>query len=209
MNDFIDLYQRVLVIGCGLSLVALSVVVLLHLCGSSMRAVIRALTGRELMVFAVLASICTWAAQKRLVTFPRTDPTQSYLMDRGSYVDDETSTVHIDFTRIIAPDSAVLYVDRMQRTEGAEWENYLTTTLGEIRPPIDLEVPNATNYQWAVYTDWTPGPTVQTNGVWHAMWGKDRKTGRHAIPVRTAVRVDGKTIATPKSVKDAEKRAGK
>lgn len=202
MNDFIDLYQRVLVIGCGLSLVALSVVVLLHLCGSSLRAVIRALTGRELMLFAVLASICTWAAQKRLVTFPRTDPTQTYLTDRGSWVDGDL--VHIDFTRIIVPDSATMFVDRRNLSDTSDkWENHLAAPFGEIRLPLEFEHPTATNYAWIVYTDWTPGPAVQTNGVWHANWARDRRTGAYIIPLRTAVRVDGATIAMPKSKEDA------
>ena len=202
MNDFIDLYQRVLVIGCGLSLVALSVVVLLHLCGSSLRAVIRALTGRELMLFAVLASICTWAAQKSRVTFPRTDPDQTYLTDRGSWVDGDL--VHIDFSRIIVPDSATMFVDRIDRSDpSAGWVNVHASPFGSVELPLEFVYPSATNYEWAVYTDWTPGPTVQTNGVWHAMWGRDRVRGAYIIPLRTAVRVDGETIATPKSKEEA------
>ena len=199
----IALYQSGVMYACVSVLAVIAAVSTWWLVRLALRVSVDALRPAEVAVFAVLAGVCCWAAQKRLVSFPRTDPEQAYLVDRGSYVDDETSTVHIDFERIIAPDAAVLYVDRRQRREGAEWENYLTTTLGEFRPPIDIEVPNATNYNWIVYTDWTPGPSVVTNGVWHAMWGRDRRSGRHAIPIRTAVRVDGRTIATPKSKEDA------
>ena len=197
-------YQTVVMYACVAVLAVIAAVSTGWLVRRALRVAAHALGPYEVAVFAVLAGVCCWAAQKRLVSFPRTDPEQAYLVDRGSYVDDETSTVHIDFERIIAPDAAVLYVDRRQRREGAEWENYLTTTLGEFRPPVDIEVPNATNYNWIVYTDWTPGPSVVTNGVWHAMWGRDRRFGRHAIPIRTAVRVDGRTIATPKSKEDAK-----
>ena len=200
----IALYQSGVMYACFAVLAVIAAVATWWIVGRALRVSVAALRPAEVAVFAVLAGVCCWAAQKRLVSFPRTDPEQAYLVDRGSYVDDETSTVHIDFERIIAPDAAVLYVDRRQRREGAEWENYLTTTLGEFRPPVDIEVPNATNYNWIVYTDWTPGPSVVTNGVWHAMWGRDRRSGRHAIPIRTAVRVDGRTIATPKSREDAK-----
>lgn len=197
-------YQTVVMYACVAVLAVIAAVAMWWIVGRALRVSVAALRPAEVAVFAVLAGVCCWAAQKRLVSFPRTDPEQAYLVDRGSYVDDETSTVHIDFERIIAPDAAVLYVDRRQRREGAGWENYLTTTLGEFRPPVDIEVPNATNYNWLVYTDWTPGPSVVTNGVWHAMWGRDQRSGRHAIPIRTAVRVDGGTIATPKSKEDAK-----
>lgn len=200
----IALYQSGVMYACVAVLAVIAAVAMWWIVGRALRVSVAALRPAEVAVFAVLAGVCCWAAQKRLVSFPRTDPGQAYLVDRGSYVDDETSTVHIDFERIIAPDDAVLYVDRRQRREGAEWENYLTTTLGEFRPPVDIEVPNATNYNWLVYTDWTPGPSVVTNGVWHAMWGRDQRSGRHAIPIRTAVRVDGRTIATPKSKEDAK-----
>lgn len=199
----IALYQSGVMYACFAVLAVIAAVAMWWIVVRALRVSVAALRPAEVAVFAVLAGVCCWAAQKRLVSFPRTDPEQAYLVDRGSYVDDETSTVHIDFERIIAPDAAVLYVDRRQRREGAEWDNYLTTTLGEFRPPVDIEVPNATNYNWIVYTDWTPGPSVVTNGVWHAMWGRDRRSGRHAIPIRTAVRVDGRTIATPKSKEDA------
>lgn len=197
-------YQTVVMYACVAALAVVAAVATWWIVGRALRVSVAALRPAEVAVFAVLAGVCCWAAQKRLVSFPRTDPEQAYLVDRGSYVDDETSTVHIDFERIIAPDAAVLYVDRRQRTDGSEWENYLTTTLGEFRPPIDIEVQNATNYNWIVYTDWTPGPSVVTNEVWHAMWGRDQRSGRHAIPIRTAVRVDGRTIATPKSREDAK-----
>ena len=152
---------------------------------------------------AVAAAVCCWAAQKRLVTYPRTDPTQTYLTDRGSWVDGDL--VHVDFSRIIVPDSATMYIDRMEiGAEDARWVPHLIAAFGDIVLPLEFTHENATNYQWIVYTDWTPGPSVQTNGVWHAMWGRDRVRGAYVIPLRTAVRVDGDTIATPKSREDAK-----
>ena len=204
MRDIIDIYQHALVIGCAFALAVLALVAIFHVFGRSLHAVRKALSGRELIVFGVLAGVCCWAAQKRLVTFPRTDPTQTYLTDRGSYVDSETGVVHIDFDRIIVPDSAMMFIDRRRREDGAEWENMVSETFADVQLPYETSFPDAADWEYVVYTDWTPGPSVQTNGVWHAMWGRDRKSGRHAIPVRTAVRVDGRTIATPKSREDAK-----
>ena len=181
----------------------LALVAIFHVFGRSLHAVRKALTGRELIVFGVLAGVCCWAAQKRLVTFPRTDPTQTYLTDRGSWVDGDL--VHVDFSRIIVPDSATMYIDRLEiGAEDARWVPHLIAAFGDIVLPLEFTYENATNYQWIVYTDWTPGPSVQTNGVWHAMWGRDRVRGAYVIPLRTAVRVDGDTLATPKSREDAK-----
>lgn len=205
MRDVVTIYQHALIYACAFILASILSVALLHVLGGSLMAVRRRITGFRLALFAVLAGVACWAAQKRLVSFPRTDPTQSYLVDRGSYVDSETDLVHIDFSRLIVPDTATMYVDRLDRSDAsAQWVIFRTVPFGEVELPLEFTFDNATNYQWIVYTDWTPGPSVQTNGVWHAMWGRDRQRGAYVIPLRTAVRVDGETIATPKSREDAK-----
>ena len=194
--------KTIIMYACVAALLVMAAVVLGCVCRRALSVLRRVLNPVELCAFVLVAGACTWAAQKHLVRFPRTDPAQSYLTDAGSWVDSETDVVHIDFNRIIVPDSAMLYVDRVERTDGAEYVTHLMTTIGEAHPPIEFVHPNATNFEWIVYTDWTPGPAVQTNGVWHANWGRDTRR-RFIIPVRTAVRVDGEVIATPKSKEDA------
>lgn len=203
MNGVIYIYQHALVIVCAFALAVLALVAIFHIFGRSLHAVREALTGREIIVFGVLAGVCCWAAQKRLVSFPRTDPTQAYLVDRGSYVDSETGVVHIDFDRIIVPDTAIMFIDRRRREERAEWENMVAEQFRDVPLPYETSFEDASDWEYIVYTDWTPGPSVQTNGVWHAMWGRDRVRGAYIIPLRTAVRVDGETIATPKSKENA------
>lgn len=200
----IGAYQTGVMYACVAALAVVAAVALWWLVGRALRVARAALRPAEVAVFAVLAGVCCWAAQKRLVSFPRTDPAQAYLIDRGSYVDSETGVVHIDFDRIIVPDSAMMFIDRRRREDGAEWENMVSETFADVPLPYETSFPDAADWEYVVYTDWAPGPSVQTNGVWHAMWGRDRKSGRHAIPVRTAVRVDGRTIATPKSREDAK-----
>lgn len=200
----IGAYQTGVMYACISVLAVIATVATWWLVRRALRIARASLRPAEVAVFAVLAGVCCWAAQKRLVSFPRTDPAQAYLVDRGSYVDSETGVVHIDFDRIIVPDSAMMFIDRRRREDGAEWVNMVSETFADVPLPYETSFEDAADWEYVVYTDWTPGPSVQTNGVWHAMWGRDRKSGRHAIPVRTAVRVDGRTIATPKSREDAK-----
>ena len=207
MDDVLHMFQTgVMYVGIAI-LTCLVCYKIAWCCRRAFAAVARSLRPAELAVFAVLACFLTWAAQKHLVSYPSTDPTTAYLTDAGSWVDSDTDIVHIDFRRIIVPDSAMLYVDRLFLTEGNEsWENVFAATFGETPLPLEITCQNATNYRWIVYTDWTPGPAVQTNGVWHANWGLDRRSRRYLIPLRTAVRIDGETIATPKSKEDAREQ---
>ena len=207
MNDVLHMFQAgVMYVGIAM-LTCLICYAISWYCRRAFAAVARALRPDELAVFAVLACFLTWAAQKHLVSYPRTDPTTAYLTDAGSWVDSDTDIVHIDFRRIIVPDSAMLYVDRLGLSEDDQsWENVFAATFGETPLPLEITCQNATNYRWIVYTDWTPGPAVQTNGVWHANWGLDRRARKFLIPLRTAVRIDGETIATPKSKEDAREQ---
>lgn len=195
MKEILHIVQGWITLACLLSL---AVVVLMSVSPKIVRNLRRLLTHRGVAVLAV--GLALFGGAKHVsVLFPRTDPTTAYLIDNGSYVDSDTDIVHIDFRRIIVPDSARVYVDRIQDgDESGIWTTEYESTFADLVLPLEIQIANATNYRWMVYTDWTPGPAVQTNGVWHANWALDRKTRRYIIPLRTAVRVDGETIATPK-----------
>jgi len=138
------------------------------------------------------------------ITFPFTDPEVRYIIDTGSYVTNDY--VHVSFMRMIAPAGAPLMIDRRQvgQTNDVDWVNHLTTTFAQFANPSDIQFQAATNWDWIVYTTWTPGPTVQTNDVWHAYWGRDRNNRGFLIPIRTCVRDGSEIIATPKSRWDSE-----
>lgn len=176
-------------------------------CGAVMKRTLDRIKSFRLRLLATaFAAFMIWFAGGKhagSVSYPRTDPLQSYLTDNGSFVTNDF--VHVAYSRIIVPDSAPLVIERrrLDQTNDVDWVVHLETTIGAFPSPQDVYFAAATNWNWVVYTTWTPGPSVQTNGVWHAMWGKDRKTGLHIIPVRTAIRVDGETIATPKSKENA------
>ncbi len=143
------------------------------------------------------------------ITYPKTDNEIAYLTDAGSYVTNDA--VHVAFTRLpMVPSSASFYLDYCaldgtnEQGVATNWVNALAATFADLSVPFDFAFAAATNYNWMAYTDWTPGPAVQTNGVWHAYWGVDKKEGHYFIPVRTCVRDGGEVIATPKSKWDYE-----
>ena len=181
-----------------------AVIELCMLLGRSWRALRRKLSHAHLSAFLALACACTLLARKGRVTYPRTDADIAYLTDRGSYVTNDF--VHIDFARIIVPNYAHVFVDYRQvdMTNDTDWVTLVDSTFAEFSVPTNIPFANATNYDFMVYTTWTPGPAVQTNGVWHAVWGLDKRGKFYLIPVRTAVRVDGEVIATPKSKAEAK-----
>lgn len=161
----------------------------------------------HLIVFlAFAAAMILYAGTKHgTVSFPTVGNDARYIFDRGSYVTNDY--VHIDFWTVAVPASANLFIHRrpLDETNDFAWVEHLSTTIGQFNPPQDIFYPDATNYDWIVYSDWTPGPAVQTNGVWHTYWGVDRQMKVHIIPLRTAIRVGDTVIATPKSKADSER----
>ena len=152
---------------------------------------------------------CLFGGAKGKISYPKTDKDVAYLVDAGSYVTNDA--VHVAFTRVpTVPDTATFYLDYCAidatNAQGVatNWVNAKTATFADLTVPFDFAFAAATNYNWMAYTDWTPGPAVQTNGVWHAYWGVDKKQGRYFIPVRTCVRDGSEVIATPKSKWDYE-----
>ena len=162
--------------------------------------------GRYVFLAAVAGATLYGGAKHKTggISYPFTDPEIKYLIDAGSYVTNDA--VHVAFTRLIAPATAPLLIDRRQvdQTNETDWVSFTNTTFAAFANPCDIQCPAATNWDWIVYTTWTPGPTVQTNGVWHAHWGLDKKERAYIIPVRTCVRDGSTIIATPKSRWDAE-----
>lgn len=162
--------------------------------------------GAHLVALALLGGICAlYAGRKGRITYPYTDYEMRYLTDSGSYVTNDA--IHVSFTRIIAPATADFFISfrQVDSTNDFDWVVYTNTTFAAFTVPCDIEYPAATNYDWICYTTWTPGPTVQTNGVWHSYWGRDKKLHTHIIPIRSAIRLDDEIIATPKSKREAER----
>lgn len=161
---------------------------------------------KPITVFACLLTLYAGAKHLATITFPTLGDSINYFQDSGSYVTNDY--VHVEFTTVVIPQTANLFVYRRQidSTNDIDWVEHLATTIGEFDQPQDIQFAAATNFDWIVFSTWTPGPAVETNGVWHAYWGLDQQRHESLIPVRTMIRVDDEVIATPKSKADSEER---
>ena len=156
------------------------------------------------LVLAAVAVIYGGSKLTRNVNFPRTDIEQGYIADAGSYVTNDM--VHVAFTTFLVPQDAPIFLDYWP--DGSTNEEDIVTafaaTLAEFPQPLDFYFENAISNRWYCYTTWTPGPAIQTNGVWQTIWMMDRREGRDLIPIRTRIELDGERIAPPSAVQDEE-----
>lgn len=203
----------VLIGGYGVACMWLGLVAMLVVAGLAIwlnmgrlsRAVKGKVRGTHLAALAILgAALALYGGRKGRITYPYTDYELRYLTDNGSYVTNDA--IHVAFTRIVVPASAEFFISfrQVDSTNDMDWVVFTNTTFAAFAVPCDIEYPAATNFDWVCYTTWTPGPTVKTNGVWNSYWGIDKKLHTHFIPIRSSVRVDGETIATPKSKREAQ-----
>lgn len=103
---------------------------------------------------------------------------------------------------VYVPESAAVYIDYRPNAEtNAEWSLLAQTTVAAWSWTGTVQ--NATNYDYNVWAYYIPPEPVHTNGVWtyKTHFGRD---GRHAIPLRARVEVNGKAMATPKEKRKDE-----
>lgn len=145
------------------------------------------------IVFCIFAALAVlWAGGKAKVVFPRVDPEVWYLMDGGSAVTNDV--VSVRFVRNpILPVSANIFMDGMDvaYTNDEDWATHSFPAYSNridalASDGFDFPYPNATNYNWSVYTDWTPSPIIHTNGVAFIMWQQGNATNRLTM-YRTSV----------------------
>jgi len=159
---------------------------------------------KAVFLAAGLAGLLYGGSKRASVTYPKTEAGRAYLIDRGSYVTNDY--VRIDFERRIVPDDAALVIERREvaSTNDLEWAEYLRATFAAFSVPTNLPCANATNWNWIVYADWTPPPSVHTNGILEVKWGTSRKDAAHraaglavGIPAQSTAWVCGEMAGTP------------
>ena len=112
---------------------------------------------RATLAMLALAVACTMFGRKGTVTV--SDP---YIMNAGSYLTNDVAHVAL--------------------LEGcADWVR-LTPHLTFADHPYDYALVNATNYDVMVAANFTPAPTVHTNGVWQMKGFTIPGTGKSAFP---------------------------
>lgn len=105
----------------------------------------------------------------RPVQFPFTDPESRYLYDLGSVVSNDF--VHVNFSpSAVLPQTAPILLEYSDGTNLTAWTTYTNATLATFPRPLDFYFPGAISNVWMCYTTWTPGPSVQTNGIAQIFW---------------------------------------
>lgn len=211
VNAFVAGFQASMLWLCLVGLLSLAGIGLYYAAGDAL-ARFRKLFGKSkvqgLLAAAAIVSCVMYGGSKgvytRSVSFPRTDIEQAYLTDTGSYVTNDL--VHVSFSTFLVPQDAWIVLDYWPdgSTNETDIVTAYTATLAEFPQPLDFPFENAISNRWYCYTTWTPGPAVQTNGVWQTIWMTDRIDNRFLIPIRTRIEVDGESVAPPTPATEQE-----
>lgn len=147
-----------------------------------------------LMIFATHSSSKEKNKEER-VQFYHASTDTVYLINNGSIV--TSNKVHIAFETRLLPGSAMIFLDYIPKGVEQTAENYSTfkaMTADEWPREIDFDFENALDYKWVMYTTYTPGPVVHTNGVAVAEFFRSQKYNNVAVPKRSTIWEDGKML---------------
>lgn len=145
---------------------------------------------------SVFASFPTASEKKyERIHFYHASTDTVYLINNGSYV--SNNTVHVDFVTRLLPDSAFIYLDYAPK--GSEnnpnaYTTYLARHSSQFPRIMDIEFENAISNSWVIYTTYTPGPVVHTNGVAVAEFFRSQKYNNVAVPKRSTIWENGKML---------------
>ena len=161
---------------CAVALILIASVAILAGMGKAAMRAKRRLRG-AVGIFSALALACMLFARKGTVTV--SDP---YIVNDGSYLTNDVAHVAIaKRTPLLPNDTEILvYARQVDATNATDWVR-LSPHLTFADHPYDYSLPNATNYDVMVAADFTPAPTVHTNGVWQIKGFTIPGTGKSAF----------------------------
>ena len=184
---------KALLAGFQASVLYMCVVAIMSLCGvmivvnvrRQMKVVRRKLKGSAAVAMAVLAVACTVLARKGSVTVA--DP---YVQDAGSFLTNDVAHVSIRKRIQTLPDDTeiLVYARQVDLTNATDWvrlEPRLTLAQHLLVEGVyswAYALPNATNHDVVVAANFTPAPTVHTNGVWQIKGFVIPGTSKAAFP---------------------------
>ena len=169
---------------CAIALILIASVVILAGMGKAAETAKRQLRGGNLAALLALAVACTLFARKGSITV--SDP---YISNSGSYLTNDVAHISIAKRSPLLPDdtSILVYARQVDSTNVTDWVR-LSPHLTFADHPYDYALPNATNYDVMVAADFTPAPTVHTNGVWQIKGFTIPGTGKAAFPNTKTIR---------------------
>ena len=173
----IHAFQSFVMWACAAALVLIASVVILAGMGKAAQRAKRRLRG-AVGIFSALVVACILFARKGRVSVD--DP---YIQNSGSYLTNDVAHVAIAKRTPLLPDDTTIlvYARQVDSTNVTDWVR-LTPHLTFTDHPYDYTLPNATNYDVIVAADFTPAPTVHTNGVWQMKGFNIPGTGKAAFP---------------------------
>lgn len=122
---------------------------------------------RAVGIMSAFALVAIIVGGTKLGTVSVSDP---YIRDTGSFVTNDY--VHVSIAKrfeFIPDDMEVLIWSReLSSTNASDWALQTRLEEGPYRLeefPLDIQFPNATNYNFMVAANYIPQPTVHTNGV--------------------------------------------
>ena len=162
---------------CAVALILIASVVILAGMGKAAQRAKRRLRRASLAILALAAS-CAIFGRKGRITI--SDP---YIVNDGSYLTNDVAHVAIaKRTPLLPNDTEILvYARQVDATNATDWVR-LSPHLTFADHPYDYSLPNVTNYDVMVAADFTPAPTVHTNGVWQMKGFTIPGTGKSAFP---------------------------
>lgn len=86
-----------------------------------------------------------------------------FIINTGSYATNDTFHAKWGFSAEVSPNSTLFSAFRVRGSTN-EWEDLGSAPILKMEEEWYIE--NATNYEYMLYTDWVPKPTVHTNGVY-------------------------------------------
>ncbi|HBO99087.1 MAG TPA: hypothetical protein DD637_04540 [Verrucomicrobia bacterium] len=218
-DEAVQWHNLLLLMG-GCVMIALSVIALALVVRRYVRDIVRAQSGSKAAkrVTAVVLSACfafgvlEGISKSGIIGYSDANAGEGWWLrdnpEDKSYVTNDY--VHVSFERRIIPDEASVFVDYRpaDSTNDSDWVTLVQSTFAAFPNPTNIPFANAISNSWHVYSDWTPGPSVQTNGILHADWGKSRRDAAErarglavGIPVQTRVALDGKSLPNQPSGK--------
>lgn len=177
-------FQAVILHACVAMLAAFALLAVVRLLCRSL-GIVRRLPLRASSALLVLAVASTLLARKDRVIVA--DP---FIQDAGSYLTNDIAHVAISKRSQTLPDSAeiLVYARQVDLTNATDWVRlYPHLTLADYLLVEgvyfhDYALPNATNHVVMVAVNFTPAPTVHTNGVWQMKGFIIPGTGKSAFP---------------------------
>ena len=137
------------------------------------------------------------------ILFPQCSPYYELIRDAGSEATADGLVIRYVRHRILPDDADFqVWTRPLGSTNDSDYVERVASTVGACPSPFRLPLPGADNMEAVVFTTWSPGPSIHTNGTLVVMWrGTNTADGAVlAVPLGTSVTEGGARLAPPERV---------